>query len=374
MGDVPADECRRCKVCFEARRTVVFEPCGHLVCCALCAVAVCHCPICRSPIRRRAELEQGAECDEVDQCATFDPKRATKELAELHVPCRPHRSHLGRHACGIQPEDIQCDAASSPSCRPVRGTIKATGEPICLTSIRGTANADSVMDEIRNLMELPDSDHLVKCYGGCSNARRETILMFLEFMDFGSMADLLLRSAGGGVPPTMLACISRQVVDGVAFLHDRGLPHRGLKPGNIFVNSKGQVKLSEFWIANPIDHGSERVAWPLRCYVAPEQALGEDCSLPVDVWSLGMVVYELATGEYPLASDNFPALFEDLIEKPEPRLDLDKFPRPLCEFNAKCLTRDVTCRPDAATLRRHEYIGTDGVPTLDNLAEWLSSL
>jgi len=108
--------------------------------------------------------------------------------------------------------------------------------------------------------------------------------------------------------------------------------------------------------------------------MSPERCLGQDYSLASDIWSVGMVIYELATGKYPFADiSTFPVLFEHLCEKPEPRLDPGEFPPELCDFVASCLTRDVAKRQDTHELCKHDFVTKD-VGSLEALADLLASL
>merc|ERR1712110_457598 len=92
-------------------------------------------------------------------------------------------------------------------------------------------------------------------------------------------------------------------------------------------------------------------------YMSPERALGDDYSYVADVWSLGMVVYELVTGKYALADvSSFPALCACLCDQPEPRLDPESFPPELCDYVAACLTRDVAERQSSSSLTQHGFV------------------
>merc|ERR1712151_853289 len=116
----------------------------------------------------------------------------------------------------------------------------------------------------------------------------------------------------------------QQALDGLSFLHATGGIHRDIKPQHILHNTCGQVKLSGFGITRDLD--AECAAWmPTFTYLAPEFCLGEDYSFPVDVWSLGVVAYELLTWRHPFEADNFPLLFDLVTERPVPQLDPEKF-------------------------------------------------
>merc|ERR1719263_1951250 len=181
-------------------------------------------------------------------------------------------------------------------------------------------------------------------------------------MDRGSLADLKKRVAAvgaTGVPPRELACISQQIMIGLNHLHGHHLLHRDIKPENILHNSAGEVKLTDFGIAKDLDATLAMAGTFVGTvtYMSPERCLGEEYSLASDIWSVGMVIYELATGRYPFTNiESFPALFEQLCDKPEPRLDPVLFPPELCAFVGYCLTRDLAQRPETRILAQDVFV------------------
>ncbi|CAJ1432698.1 unnamed protein product, partial [Effrenium voratum] len=151
--------------------------------------------------------------------------------------------------------------------------------------------------------------------------------------------------------------------------------HRDIKPENILHNRAGEVKLTDFGIAKDLDKTLAMAGTFVGTvtYMSPERCLGQDYSFASDIWSVGMVIFELSTGRYPFSDiTSFPVLFDHLCEKPEPRLDPEYFPEELVEFDALCLTRDVSRRADTEYLLAHPYV-TYNVPSADQLAEWLVS-
>merc|ERR1712217_872098 len=149
--------------------------------------------------------------------------------------------------------------------------------------------------------------------------------------DLGSLADLKKRLLARQeiLPPIYLSCITAQIMKGLDHLHNKKLLHRDIKPENILHNHLGEVKLTDFGIAKDLDTTLAMANTFLGTvtYMSPERCLGQDYSLESDIWSVGMVIYELATCKYPFADiSTFPVLFEHLCEKPEPRLDAGAFP------------------------------------------------
>jgi len=271
-------------------------------------------------------------------------------------------SHLGAGACGVV----------------MKGVIKATGEQVAVKTIKvdDKAKLQQLLNEIRGLVTAGGCPHLVQWYAGFLNKKTSAVHVALEFMDLGSLADLKKRLGGQGTPPMYLASIARQCMDGLVYLHDKHLLHRDIKPENILHNTRGEVKLTDFGIAKDLDSTLAMAGTFVGTvtYMSPERCLGETYDLGSDIWSVGMTYYELATGTYPFADiSSFPALFEHLCEKPEPRLDASAYPPALCDFVAQCLTRDVAKRPDTRSLLGHPFVN-DGVPSQGDLAQWLATL
>mmetsp|Transcript_36420 Transcript_36420/g.73440 ORF Transcript_36420/g.73440 Transcript_36420/m.73440 type:complete len:418 (-) Transcript_36420:41-1294(-) len=266
-------------------------------------------------------------------------------------------SHLGAGACGIVK----------------KGVITKLNVEVAIKTVRvdDKPKRDQLLHEIQGLVEAQGSPHLVQWYAGFVSKDNNSVYVALEFMDLGSLEDLLKRQKGEGVPPKLLGSIAKQSMEGMRFLHGKKLMHRDIKPGNILHNSRGEVKLTDFGIAKKMESSMAQTFVGTTIYMSPERLLGEDYSYGADVWSLGMTYYELATGKYPFAdTSSFPVLFESLCEKPEPRLDAEVFPQKLCDYVAACLTRDVDKRSDALSLTRHDFVVTD-VSSPQDFAAWL---
>merc|ERR1712151_1425541 len=96
-------------------------------------------------------------------------------------------------------------------------------------------------------------------------------------------------------------------------------------------NTRGEVKLTDFGISRSLDATIAMAGTQIgtQIYMAPEMCLGENYTFTVDIWSYGLVLYELASGTFPFADmKSFPELFAALCEDPEPRLH-EAFPFPL---------------------------------------------
>jgi serine/threonine protein kinase len=139
-----------------------------------------------------------------------------------------------------------------------------------------------------------------------------------EYVHGQNLKDL---SAGGPLDPREAIRLALQVAHALSFAHDRGLVHRDVKPQNVLLNDEGQAKVTDFGIARSLDvHGVTQTGTVLGTsdYIAPEQARGQKVDPKTDIYSLGVVLYELLTGEVPFSGDNFVAVAMRHVSEPPP--------------------------------------------------------
>ena len=118
----------------------------------------------------------------------------------------------------------------------------------------------------------------------------------MEFVDGEDLSSLLKRI--GHLPGAKALDLARQICAGLAAAHDRGVLHRDLKPANVMIDGRGQVRITDFGLAVLVGERAqaEGVAGT-PAYMAPEQFSGESASVRTDIYALGMVLYELFTGQ-----------------------------------------------------------------------------
>src|SRR5262249_45975873 len=118
-----------------------------------------------------------------------------------------------------------------------------------------------------------------------------------------------------GIPLDMLTRLGSQMAKALGAAHAAGITHRDIKPENIMVRDDGYVKVLDFGLARLVPTGMDGEAATLQYtqpgtllgstrYMSPEQARGESVSYPSDIFSLGMIFYEIATGQHPFATDS----------------------------------------------------------------------
>ena len=133
-----------------------------------------------------------------------------------------------------------------------------------------------------------------------------------------------LAAREGPLPPARAIELAIAVAHGLDFAHEQGFVHRDVKPQNVLLNGRGEVKVTDFGIARPLAaQGSETQTGTVlgTCdYISPEQAQGRQVGERSDVYSLGIVLYELLTGEMPFTGENFVAVAMQHINVPPPPL------------------------------------------------------
>ena len=151
-------------------------------------------------------------------------------------------------------------------------------------------------------------------------------IIVMEYVDGDS---LRTRLADGPLPLDDVIAIGSQLVDAVAAAHAQGVIHRDLKPSNIQLTHTGAVKVLDFGVAKvvtPVEQTSTTTREPSRSegirgtpiYMAPEQLMGGECDVRSDVYSLGVVLFEMATGRRPYAEADAFALAVAMSTMPAP--------------------------------------------------------
>lgn len=139
--------------------------------------------------------------------------------------------------------------------------------------------------------------------------------------------------------------LGAQIASALHYAHERHIIHRDIKPANIMVTPEGQVKIMDLGLALPRE--AQRVTAPgmvigTPAYISPEQAKGKDLDRRTDIYSLGIVLYEMVTGQLPFNADDITALLLQHVQQPPPppRLIVPDLPMALESVILKSLEKD----------------------------------
>ena len=174
--------------------------------------------------------------------------------------------------------------------------------------------------------------------------------------------------AEGPVPVTDAVRYVDGILEALEYSHRAGVVHRDIKPGNVMVTDAGQVKVMDFGIARAVSDSSSTVAETTQilgtaAYFSPEQAKGEPVDARADLYSTGVVLYELLTGRQPFRGDSPVAVaYQHVSEAPVPPSEVNEtVPRTLDAVALRALAKDPFQRyQDAASFREALDATVDG--------------
>ncbi len=149
---------------------------------------------------------------------------------------------------------------------------------------------------------------------------------------------------------TWLYDVLVQICRALQYIHSHGFIHYDLKPSNVRITPNGQVKLMDFGLIGRLQHSSGRRARGTPAYIAPELIRGEAVDHRADLYSLGISLYEIITGQLPFDEDSSALILQ--IQEPTP-ITLpseiaETLPAPLCDLIHKLMAKDPDDRPDSA--------------------------
>nr|KYP43803.1 Mitogen-activated protein kinase kinase kinase A [Cajanus cajan] len=218
------------------------------------------------------------------------------------------------------------------------------------------ANSEQLQREQRILSSL-FSPHIVT-YKGCNITRENNNLwfnLFMEYMPFGTLMQESRRH-GGRLTESAIVRYTRQVLQGLEYLHDKGVVHCDIKGSNILIGNDG-AKIGDFGCAKFANESPVAIGGT-PMFMAPEVARGEEQGYPADVWALGCTVVEMATGfaPWPNVEDPVTVLYRIAYS--------DELPNIPCflseeakDFLGKCFKRNPNERWSCSQLLKHPFLG-----------------
>jgi serine/threonine-protein kinase PpkA len=163
-----------------------------------------------------------------------------------------------------------------------------------------------------------DHPNVVKIYDRGFSDRHAYIAM--EYFPDGSLVEVIQR----GLNPRQALSLLAQAASALREVHHRGVIHRDIKPGNLMARGDGSIVLADFGIAKRLDDERSRTRhgelYGTPYYVSPEQIEGNPATAQSDIYSLGIIFYEMLTGQRPFESESVSGLIAQHVSAPRPRL------------------------------------------------------
>ena len=198
-----------------------------------------------------------------------------------------------------------------------------------------------------------------------------TYYIAMEYVNGRTLADILKQS--GTLTPMQVCDVMSEVASALISAHQNSVIHRDIKPGNILVSTTGQVKVADFGIARALGAGVEQgltqtgAVMGTATYFSPEQAQGVSTDQRSDIYSLGVVMYEMLSGVAPFTGENAVAIAYKQVHEHAMPLDqrLASVPSEVAAIVAKCMEKSPDDRYSSAEEVRDELRRfVEGMPVL----------
>lgn len=256
-------------------------------------------------------------------------------------------------------------------CPPAESTSEEALPPVMAVKSCLLAESASLRREKAALDCLAGCPEILTCYGAAVTVEpdgRRLYNLLLEYLPGGSLADLLLSRCRRPLPEAALKSFSISLLRGLRRIHQAGLVHCDIKPQNLLVASDGRAKIADFGLSKPATGGGDAESSQFRgtpLYMAPESVQRGEYEPPADIWALGCVVAEMASGEpawrqhgkgcadaaslmFHIGSgESSPEISEELSEQGR-------------DFLRKCFVRSPGERWTAEMLLRHPFVESSG--------------
>lgn len=247
---------------------------------------------------------------------------------------------------------------------------------------------DSFDREAQNWIKLGLHQNIVSCY--YVRALGDTPLLFAEYVDGDSLRGWIYQHRFTTLAQILDVAI--QFAWGLHHAHSHQLVHRDVKPANVMMTSTGIAKVTDFGLAQDVTEAIKDSDTMTQAYCSPEQMERKPLTLTTDIWSWGLSILEIFTGELTwMFGAMAPNVLEGYLEEPNPARQIPQMPDAVAKLLARCFNRDPQQRPDMLTVatelqtiyqqetghpypRRQPSADTESVNSLNNRAASLTDL
>ncbi|KAL9984312.1 hypothetical protein ACROYT_G006588 [Oculina patagonica] len=227
-----------------------------------------------------------------------------------------------------------------------------------------------IISELEILFQC-SSPFIIEFYGAFFVENRISICT--EYMDGGSL------DVYGCIPEPVLGRITVSVVKGLLYLWELKIMHRDVKPSNILVSTRGQVKLCDFGVSRQLVNSIATTYVGTHAYMAPERIQGDEYSIRSELWSLGVSLLEMALGRFPYPTESHGgaetflpiALLQCIVHENPPCLPEDKFSPAFVNFVSQCMQKNPLARLTPEAVLTHPFIASNDDGNVDMISMWV---
>lgn len=303
-----------------------------------------------------AALRQYEQCVQVLQDELgVEPEEETTELYEAirtrrftPEPAADEANHRGETSTSGAARYVRHELVFAGGHAEVfRGEDLSRGETVAIKRLNAkllTSDAEMVARFIREgeLLQQLNHPNIIRVLDVIEEDGQQSIVM--EYVGGGSLRDLL--DAEGALPPSRVLDIALPLADALVLAHESGVIHRDLKPDNVLLATDGTPRLTDFGLARLI-HSNVRLTQHgaflgTLAYMSPEAINGETLDARSDIWSFGVMLYEMLVGERPFKAEPVSSLLSSILYGPLPDLQGRRphIPEPMARLLQQILVRD----------------------------------
>ncbi len=139
--------------------------------------------------------------------------------------------------------------------------------------------------------------------------------LVMEYVEGETVESILKKS--GLIPPDRCISLFKQILEGIGYAHSKGIIHRDIKPSNIMINKDGIIKITDFGIAKlagDFNRTQTGVKIGTLCYMSPEQVRGQSVGIATDIYSLGITLFEMVTGNLPFSGNSEYQIMRSIVD------------------------------------------------------------
>ena len=210
----------------------------------------------------------------------------------------------------------------------------------------------------------------------------DTTLITMKLIEGSPLTEILRKERN--MPVDRVLEIAIPITDAIGAAHKQGITHRDIKPDNIIIGPKGQVTVLDFGLAklaepviSGLDDASATASMPGTVegrifgtvhYMSPEQAQGHPTDSTTDIFSLGIVIYEMATGQQPFSGESSLSMLSSILkDQPSPMVEIGRdVPTELDRIVSRCLEKDPDLRWQTGLDLRNELLGLKQANPMDS--------